>query len=231
MIRARTFPLLRPLGSRGGRSRCRSMLRGRRSARHVARRFSVSAGKPLTLSTTLAASTHQIPPRIGLATALLIDCHHVVYAARPHFRPFTATRPDAEASDKSDVPSATCCPRRPSAFAALSRATAKYTAAILRRAGAAPVHPDWPARAAVCETCPLRVQVGNVSYCGQPAHRQPLRDPTTEGCGCPTREKARSPQEHCPFTQAMRPAQPSAGAPCNCKWCATTSANRHPHVR
>jgi hypothetical protein len=115
---------------------------------------------------------------------------------------------------------AQCCRRRPSAFAALSRAAARYTASVLRRGGASAVHRDWPARAAVCETCPMRVLVGNVSYCGQPAYRQPVRDPALDGCGCPTRDKARSPQEHCPMTPAMRPVRSSDGDRCDCKWCA-----------
>jgi hypothetical protein len=117
-----------------------------------------------------------------------------------------------------------CCVQRsarPSAFAALSRAAAKYTASVLRRAGASAVHRDWPARATICETCPMRVLVGKVSYCGQPVQRQPVRDAAVDGCGCPTREKARSPEEHCPFTPAMRPAtaERSDGGRCDCKWC------------
>jgi hypothetical protein len=108
----------------------------------------------------------------------------------------------------------TCC----SPFRALSRAAAKYTASVVRRAGMGAVHPDWAARAAVCETCPLRVLAGRVSYCGRPLQHQPLRDPAEDGCGCPTRDKARDPQEHCPLTPSHRPANPSPGR-CDCKWC------------
>ena len=112
-----------------------------------------------------------------------------------------------------------CCSR----FAALSRAAAKYATAVARRAGAATVHPDWTSRAAVCETCPLRVIVGTLSYCGQPMHRKILREPATDGCGCPTREKARAPEEHCPVNARHHPATRHAGA-CDCKWCASFSA-------
>jgi len=107
-----------------------------------------------------------------------------------------------------------CCSR----FAALSRAAAKYATAVARRAGAGSVHPDWAHRASVCERCPLRVIVGTVSYCGQPMHRKMLRDPATDGCGCPTREKAKSPEEHCPLTVRHVPAE-TIGAACDCKWC------------
>jgi hypothetical protein len=110
-----------------------------------------------------------------------------------------------------------CC-SRPSRFAALSRAAAKYAGAIARRAGAAGVHPDWTIRAAVCEQCPLRVVAGSVSYCGQPMQRKPLRDPSLDGCGCPTREKAKAPDEHCPLTPRHQPAASEDGV-CDCKWC------------
>src|SRR5260221_537312 len=95
-----------------------------------------------------------------------------------------------------------CC----STFASLSRAAARYAGSIARRAGAGGVHPDWAARATLCERCPMRVLVGKVSYCGQPLHRKPVRDETEGGCGCPTREKAKSPAEHCPLTPAHRAA-------------------------
>jgi len=109
-----------------------------------------------------------------------------------------------------------CC----SSFAIFSRAAARYAGAIARRAGAAKVHPQWTTRAALCEQCPLRVGVGKVSYCGQPLHRKPDRDVAEEGCGCPTREKAKSPSEHCPLTPLHRAAQSGEGR-CDCKWCAT----------
>jgi hypothetical protein len=106
-----------------------------------------------------------------------------------------------------------------SRFAALSRAAGRFAAAVVRRAGASAVHPDWARRATVCERCPMRVVAGNVSYCGQPFHRKPVRDDAQDGCGCPTRDKARSPDEHCPLT-ARNQAAPSGVYPCECKWCA-----------
>ena len=105
-----------------------------------------------------------------------------------------------------------------SSFRALGRAAAKSTAAHLRRAGLLPVRVDWPRRAEICERCPLRIVRKGISYCGNPFLEQIDRDPSTEGCGCPTRDKARSPAEHCPLTQHNRPAQTLAGR-CNCKWC------------
>jgi hypothetical protein len=57
-----------------------------------------------------------------------------------------------------------------------------------------------------------------VSYCGTPLLRKLDRDPTTDGCGCPTRDKARSPNEHCPLNARHQPAS-MIGAACTCKWC------------
>jgi hypothetical protein len=111
------------------------------------------------------------------------------------------------------------CSSRSSRFASLSRAAAKYASAVVRRAGAAAVHPDWTARAEICERCPLRVVQGSVSYCGQPMQRKLFRDPVTDGCGCPTWDKAKSPNEHCPITAQHEPAVSTGGA-CDCKWCA-----------
>jgi hypothetical protein len=115
----------------------------------------------------------------------------------------------------------------PSALGTLSRAAFRFTASVFRRAGVGEVHPDWAARAAVCERCPLRVLAGNVSYCGQPIYRKPDRDVAEEGCGCPTREKAKDPGEHCPLTVGHLASSPpgaggagSAGG-CDCKWCAS----------
>jgi len=112
----------------------------------------------------------------------------------------------------------TCC----SGFATLSRAAARYAKAVVRRAGAAPVHPDWSTRAAICERCHLRVLVGSVSYCGQPLYKKRHRDETEEGCGCPTREKAKAPDEHCPLTASHNAARRDEGSRCDCKWCAAT---------
>jgi hypothetical protein len=102
-------------------------------------------------------------------------------------------------------------------FAALSRAAAKSAGARLRKLGALHTSRNWAARATVCERCPLRVVRAGVSYCGKPFLDQVSRDPT-EGCGCPTREKAKDPVEHCPLDVRHRPAVKSAGG-CSCKWC------------
>jgi hypothetical protein len=100
----------------------------------------------------------------------------------------------------------------------LSRAAARYAGAVVRRAGAGAVHPEWAARAAVCEQCPLRVIAGRVSFCGTPFQRKVVRDESEEGCGCPTRDKARSPGEHCPLNVGNRGARDTVGG-CDCKWC------------
>ena len=112
-------------------------------------------------------------------------------------------------------------------LAMLSRAAVRYTASIIRRAGGAAVQSDWVGRAEICERCPMRVVVGCVSYCGQPIYRKADRDSAEEGCGCPTREKAKSPDEHCPLTAGHRAARGETpldnardGGGCDCKWCA-----------
>ena len=111
-----------------------------------------------------------------------------------------------------------CCGGLGTSFRALSRAAAKSAAAKLRGAGLLPLRVDWAGRAQICERCPLRVIRKGISYCGNPFLDQIDRDPTTEGCGCPTRDKAKSPSEHCPLTTHNRPAHTTAGQ-CNCKWC------------
>ena len=103
-------------------------------------------------------------------------------------------------------------------FAAISRAAAKAGASRLRRLGLLPVRVDWVTRATVCERCPMRVVKCGVSYCGTPFLRMPLRDPVVDGCGCPTREKARDPEEHCPIDVRHEAAATTDGA-CTCKWC------------
>ena len=115
--------------------------------------------------------------------------------------------------------SCTTCGRT-SAFRAISVAMAKGAAARLRRTGALPTSVDWAARAAVCERCPLVVISGGVSHCGTPFLRQVDRDPVVDGCGCPTRDKARSPAEHCPITDRHAAAARDADQ-CTCKWCTT----------
>ncbi len=107
----------------------------------------------------------------------------------------------------------------------VSAAIAKATAARLRNRGALPTAVDWAARAAVCERCPLLVVRGGTSYCGRPFLRQLARDPAVDGCGCPTRDKARSPAEHCPVTDRHLPAG-TGGGQCSCKWCGIAPADR-----
>jgi hypothetical protein len=107
---------------------------------------------------------------------------------------------------------------RPGVFAAFSRAAAKSAAAKLRGLCVLANHRDWPARAAACERCPMRVSHAGVSYCGTPFLRRPLRDAGLDGCGCPTVAKAKDPAEHCPLNAANRAAGGAGGA-CDCKWC------------
>jgi hypothetical protein len=109
---------------------------------------------------------------------------------------------------------------RAGAFAALSRAAAKSASARLRAMRVLPVRVDWPARAAACERCPLRVVAAGVSHCGTPFLQKIDRDPATDGCGCPTIAKAKDPAEHCPLNPRHQPASETAGA-CDCKWCVT----------
>jgi hypothetical protein len=104
------------------------------------------------------------------------------------------------------------------AFATLSRAAANAVSARLRRMGIGASASNWAARAAVCERCPMRVIRAGVSYCGRPLLEQVQRDPAIDGCGCPTRQKARAPDEHCPLDSRHRPAS-RLSTGCNCKWC------------
>lgn len=109
----------------------------------------------------------------------------------------------------------------------LTRAGLKAAASKLRSAGLAAEHADWPARAAVCERCPLLVRQCGTSYCGKPFLRLPVRDPALDGCGCPTRAKAKDPAEHCPITPRHLPAVPGPSG-CGCKWCATAPSASGP---
>ncbi len=84
---------------------------------------------------------------------------------------------------------------------------------------------DWVARATACERCPLRVVKCGVSYCGTPFAGMPVRDPGIDGCGCPTREKARDGAEHCPIDTSHQPARTIDGD-CTCKWCMLVSSAR-----
>jgi hypothetical protein len=120
-------------------------------------------------------------------------------------------------SDNYRQMSAFCC--RGNVFATLSRAAAKAAGAKLRKLAVLPIKQDWAARAAVCERCHMRVLHRGVSYCGQPLLRQIDRDPAIDGCGCPTREKAKDPKEHCPI-DFNNVATTQNNTTCTCKWCA-----------
>jgi hypothetical protein len=120
-------------------------------------------------------------------------------------------------SDNGCMSAFACCQ---SAFATLSRAAAKSASARLRRLGLTPTKHDWAARAAICERCHLRVLHRGVSYCGRPLLRQIDREPAIDGCGCPTHDKAKSPDEHCPLDADNQPARSIENA-CSCKWCKT----------
>lgn len=102
-----------------------------------------------------------------------------------------------------------------------AKALVKGAGAIFRRINGTGNHPRWAERAAVCEKCPNRVVSGTASYCGKPFLNQINRDPVIDGCGCPTREKAKDPTEHCPINTRHQAAIESPA--CDCKWCAIQS--------
>ena len=118
-------------------------------------------------------------------------------------------------ADNIGMSAFSCCA---SAFATLSRAAAKSAASRLRRLGILRESVDWARRATVCEGCHLRVIHDRVSYCGRPILENVVRDEAHEGCGCPTREKAKSPGEHCPLDWNHRGARKLPEG-CTCKWC------------
>ena len=106
----------------------------------------------------------------------------------------------------------------------LAKAVTKAVTASFRRWGAVSTAPNWPIRAAMCETCHLRVIRCGVSYCGRPYTEHPFRDESTEGCGCPCVDKAKDPGEHCPLDYHALPAHRDDGR-CTCKWCASHSCS------
>ena len=152
---------------------------------------------------TCAAETYRLQ---GMASASLV---------------FPATRQESgfrrPAADNKPMLCASCSAR---GFPALARAAAKSAAARLRRLGALPVARDWPARLTVCESCVLRVVRNGVRYCGRPFLENLTRDPVYDGCGCPCREKAKSPAEHCPLDIHNRPAAKRGQSPWASRRCA-----------
>jgi len=119
-------------------------------------------------------------------------------------------------SDNIAVSILSCCT---TTLANLSRAAAKSASARLRGLRPQLVAPDWSRRATICESCHMRSVVHGVSYCGRPFLQKVNRDLATDGCGCPTLEKAKSPREHCPIDRHFRPARTDDRGACNCKWC------------
>jgi hypothetical protein len=105
----------------------------------------------------------------------------------------------------------------------LMSAVVKASAVWVRRLGVLGVADGWEIRAAECERCHLRVIQCGVSYCGKPFLRQIEREPAVDGCGCPCREKARTPGEHCPLDRRQLPAARQGGQ-CTCKWCTISEA-------
>ena len=97
----------------------------------------------------------------------------------------------------------------------LSRAGVKRARSWLRAADA--VHPEWQARAELCQRCPLVVVQCGKSYCGKPLLRQLERHEPTDGCGCPVSLKARDPKEHCPRNRSWEAS--SKDEQCDCVWC------------
>jgi hypothetical protein len=110
-----------------------------------------------------------------------------------------------------------CC----SNFATLSRAAAKAAASRLRSRGVLQIHPNWSERAILCERCPMRVVHKGTSYCGKPYLQKRNRDDAIDGCGCPTREKARDPSEHCPVNLQFAASRLTDDG-CDCRWCRLT---------
>lgn len=107
-------------------------------------------------------------------------------------------------------------------FGHLSGALYRYLWARLRNIGLKSTHPQWKERATLCERCHLRVIKCGVSYCGNPLLEQIEREPAVDGCGCPCRDKAKSPGEHCPIDLRHQAARKTASG-CSCKWCRTLS--------
>ncbi|MGC4032284.1 MAG: hypothetical protein QM754_11245 [Tepidisphaeraceae bacterium] len=95
----------------------------------------------------------------------------------------------------------------------LARAAGKAATSKLRLAGFVPEANDWAAKAEICERCPLRVVKCTVSYCGQPLLRNLVRDPVTDGCGCPTLRQGERPVGALPHHAPPRGQHRRCGVP------------------
>ncbi len=102
---------------------------------------------------------------------------------------------------------------------------AKAASARWREISGGKVAVDWVAREEICARCPMQVVSRGVSYCGTPFLRKIDRDLAEDGCGCPTRAKAKSPDEHCPVNERYQLAVLGSGRrACDCKWCSRESS-------
>src|ERR1700722_1668256 len=99
-------------------------------------------------------------------------------------------------------------------FRWISSAMAKAASARWREISGGKVAVGWAQREEICARCPMQVISRGVSYCGTPFLRKMDREPEVDGCGCPTRAKAKSPGEHCPVDARYRLAV--AGEVCSC---------------
>jgi len=121
-------------------------------------------------------------------------------------------------SDNTDMAVSISSPSR--VLARLVFASINFTRSSVRDLTGGSVHPQWQERMEACERCPMRVVQCGKSYCGKPLLKQVEREEHLDGCGCPTRAKARDTQGHCPRTAGY--AEPTTTkASCDCVWCST----------
>ncbi|HQY89681.1 MAG TPA: hypothetical protein PK402_13595 [Tepidisphaeraceae bacterium] len=95
----------------------------------------------------------------------------------------------------------------------------KKASSVFRSVGVGANHPQWEARAEICQRCPLlHVKCGK-TYCGRPFLQQIEREEATEGCGCPVNAKAKDPTEHCPRNAQWEASSKTQAGSCDCVWC------------
>jgi hypothetical protein len=126
-------------------------------------------------------------------------------------------------SDNTDMPDAVLSPSR--LLARLVYASINFSRSHIRDTLGTGVHPQWQDRMEICESCPLRVVKCGKSYCGKPLLQNIDREEHAEGCGCPTRAKARDPQAHCPRTRNYEPPTTTKQS-CDCVWCEKLRLNQ-----